>query len=225
MSIKNLLLVSFTFIIASCGGGGGGDGSSSSGSAATGVRVLHATIDAGPIDIYSSFVVGNVITSGYFVENTFYGNLSQGEQILTLTLHNTPTLPIADLDITVEKNKHYSLLYYGNRDQLGLRTALISDDPGEIPDGMAAIKIVHGLVGASMINATISDGQNIKNTDFGTASTYVYITPGIKNVTIKRTTDGRTVATLNATFASGTAYTVLLAGEIDYFVASRLLED
>lgn len=225
-SIKTLscLLIS---LLSACGGGGGGSESSggSKESAATGVRILHAVIDTAPVEISSSLNPGEVVTGGFFAEKTLYGELSQAEQILSVAMRTVPTEVYDTAAITVEKNKHYSLLFFGNQATIGLRSAVINDEPGDIPAGSAAVKVVHGLVGASQLNMSFSDGQNANGTAFGSASEYVFVPAGLKTIIVKRASDGLVVGNFTVELASGAAYSVLMAGEIDFFVAARLLED
>lgn len=222
----NFLVCILVLTLSACGGGGGGGGGGGSkGSAATGVRILHGAVDVAPLDILTSVKVGEVVTSAYFAESSLFGELPQGEQVLSLTLHNTPADIHGTVNLNVEKNGHYSVLHYGNELQLGLRTALIDDNPGEIPDGKAAVKVVHALVGASGLNASFSDGQSANGIDFGTASPYVYLPAGITTVSIKRASDSLGVGAVSATLSAGQAYTVFMSGEIEYFIAARILED
>jgi len=87
------------------------------------------------------------------------------------------------------------------------------------------VKLIHGLVGASQLNTFFSDGQSANNTPYGEGSSYVYVPAGLKTITIKRASDGLVVGNLTVELGAGKAYSVFMAGEIEYFVTPRLLED
>jgi hypothetical protein len=226
MRFKFTLSVLLILTFSACGGGGGGGGGGGSkSSASTGVRILHAVIDAAPADIISSAKPGEVVTTGYFSESTFYGGVPTGDQTLSLTLHNNPAVIHGTSQFSVEKNHHYSLLFYGDEFQIGFRTSIISDNPGEIPEGYAAVKIIHGLVGASMLNAVFTGGQTADGIQFGGASEYFNLPAGPATIKIRRASDGLLVSSVTSDFAAGKAYSIFAAGEIEYYSVTRILED
>lgn len=222
--IPSLIVACF---LAGCGGGGGGGGGSERGrsgsSAPTGVRILHGVIDIAPIDIFSSAEPEEVVQMARFAEPLTYARLNTGPQDLSLRLHGSG-FPLAAAPVTVEKNFHYSFLIFGNETGLGLRGALIADDPGEIPEGSAAVRVVHALVGAGGLTGMLANGL-ISEAFFGGAGPYVFVPAGIQSVSVTRTSDRRSVSNVIHDFSDGRAYTVFVSGELDYFTAVRLLED
>ena len=217
--------VFFSLTLISCGGGGGGGGGSSRRSAPTGVRILHAAIDTSPVDLYSSEVTDSVVQNIRYADEPFYSSLPTGDQTLTLTLRLNPASEFYRGTLTVEKNKHSSVLLYGNNESLGVRAALISDDAGEIPDSQAALRLVHGLVGASGLSVSIDGIEQLSNIGFGSASTYVYLDQGLRTISVRRTADRKVVFSATPELKAGIPYSVFMSGEIDFLVQGKILED
>lgn len=211
----------FIFVLSlslcACGGGGGGGGGGSS--ARTGVRILHGAIDVTPLDLYSTVVDGLVQTTK-FASNNFYAGLPEGDQVLTATRALTPQAPAFSLPISVAKNQRQSLLVYGNTESLGVRQNILNDDPGEVPTGSAAVRVVHALNGAAAINATFAGQEITASTPFGSASAYVYLPPGIANLSVTRDSDKAVVFSGPHTVEDRKAYTFLITGEVNYLVVA-----
>lgn len=230
MAFKKALIFALSISVSAgltaCGGGGGG-GSSTSGtgrSASTGIRILHAAIDASPVDIYTSNSV-TAIQTGRFALDSVYAGLKTGEQILTLTKAKDPTQSIAALPVTVEKSQHYSLLLYGNNESLGLSTNLYLDAPGKPSKGSALLRIVHGLVGAAGITSVVDAAEVSSSLPFGSASDYVEVAAGDHNIFVRRASDSTLVSSGVQSLASGGAYTLLVTGEVGFRVFARLYAD
>lgn len=212
-------------VLSGCGGGGGGSDDGGSRSASTGVRVLHGALDVGPADLMSSLLQTKVSEATSFAEPALYKKLDTGSQNLTLTLHNSPGSVFGSLPLSIDNNEHYSFLFYGNEGNLGLAVNLLKDDAGEIPEGNAAVRIVHALIGAAAVRASYSSGAGSEPVSFGTGGAYDFLPAGSGGVVIRRQSDSRVLTSISGEFAAGKAYTVFVTGEVDYFVTARLLED
>ena len=215
----------FLFFLSSCGGSGGSGGGGSKASAATGVRILHGVLDVAPLNVLSTSRPDQVVQLASFAEPSVYAALPDGLQEISLTLNKSPSTVYARFNVDIQRNDHYSLVFYGNPDNLGLNVSLIKDEAGVIPEGTAAVKIIHALVGAGLLQASFSDGQSSGQTMFGAAANYAYVPQGLNGIIIRRVSDGRAVANISHEFAAGRSYSIFVSGEVDYFVVSRVLQD
>lgn len=211
--------------LAACGGGGGGGGSGDS-SSTTGVRVLHAAIDAAPVDV---LVTGNpapVSRKAVFALDNKYHALPSGPLNLQLTRTATPGTVIDSFAVTADSQSKFSILLYGDNTTFGLRAALLTDETPSESSG-ALVRVVDGVTGAAAIAVSISSnagGENVE-VSFGQAGEYVAVAAGPVTIRAARAADGRTISSSSVALEPGRAYTYLVAGEIDYFVKGILLSD
>lgn len=207
-----------------CGGGGGGGGSGDGGSdSADGVRVLHGSIDAAPVDVVSSVSSSAVVSQAVFAGSKGYRSLRSGAQVLSLTRALNPGDVIASFNESITKGGRYSILLYGDGETFGLRTRLIVD---EVPASISgvAVRVVNGVTGAATLAVSISGGGS-ESVGFGQNSQYIETSAGAVTISTARAADGRAVSSLTRTLEAGHAYTVLVAGEIGYYVKSVLFTD
>gem|GEM_PF-1318899 len=215
------VLLSVVMVLSSCGGGGGGssDGAGSS----DGIRVLHAAIDAPPVDLLSSARTESMISQVRFADTKGYRPASKSAQTLSLTKAFSPSSVIGRADATISSGGRYSLLLYGDVQTFGLKTRFIEDQvPQEISG--AAIKIVHGVTGAAAINVSVGPAGG-RTVPFGEYSEYISVPAGEIIVSSTRASDGRGVSSVKVLLAAGKAYTMLLAGQLDYYVKPVLFLD
>lgn len=209
------------FAVFGCGGGGGGSGSGGGSSAATGVRVLHAAVDAPPLEVVSS-TGGGVVSTARFGENTLYGGLGTGAQTLIVRPVLESGRTVGAFDVTVGKNERRSIVVYGT-EAGGLRSSVLDDAPGEIPAEKAVVRFVNGLAGASDIAVTVTGGEAGVDLAPGSASIHQPVAPGAQTITVR--SPSRTVFSGARVFEATKAYTVLVAGEDRYFTTVVVLED
>lgn len=213
--------------IAACGGGGGGGGGGSSTnvgnrkSAATGVRVIQGSLDLGPIEVLAG---DSVISTERFGQPSVFAGLGTGDQAVTVRIKNGA--PIFSTAFTVASKNHFTILIAGDFSSVSVRGTALTDQAGEIPSGQAAIRVLHGMVGALTVGAqsTVS-GSIAHGVSFGSGSGYTLVPAGVHGITISREADSRAVATGEYTLDGGKAYSVVVVGELGYFVQASLLND
>ena len=205
-----------------CGGGGGGsaeggddDGSSSS----SGVRVLHAAIDGSPMDVLSSGSASVVVDGAVFAGTNGYKELPGGSQIISLTRTSTPSRVIGSFDVM--GGGSYSILLYGSNQTTGLEAALLTDTVPDLGEG-ALVRVVHGSLGVSQLSVSVGGAST--SVAFGKASEYLNVPVGSTTMTA-RGTDSGSIGSLSFTAETGRAYTLLVAGEVGYYVTTRLFTD
>jgi hypothetical protein len=224
--ICGYLLASFTILsaLSGCGTGGGGGGESNGSS--TGVRVLHAVIDAAPVDV--STVGGTqVISEGnrFAVANP-YQDAPRGEQVLTIVRAKTPSSVITTIPASITSESRLSVLFYGDSSK-GLQRKLFNDQFPESFTG-SLIRVVHGATGAAAVRVAISSsagGSAAGNATFGEATDYLSVPAGVATITSSRVADNRAINSVAIPIEEGKAYTLLLAGEVDYYVKGVVYSD
>lgn len=210
------VLLAITFSLCSCGGGGGGGGGSSS---TTGVRVLHAAIEATPIDLNTdSQPVSQTVRYG---EAGDYLPLGEGQHLLQLGESKGGAGTLYSKSITNPGDQKFTLLFYGDRGDIGLRTALIEEPRPIIAEGTGIVRVIHGAVGASSVSLVIGSGQSTAL--FGGVSTYVDLAPAVYPYTVRRTTDRAVLAQGTIAVGAGEAYSIFVAGEQGYLVSTAVL--
>jgi len=213
-------LVGATFLSA-CGGGGGGGGGESADN--VGIRVLHAAIDAVPVDVVTTAAAPTFVTRGTFALPSSYKRLAEGAQVLNLTRANSPADVVAKFSATIEDGKRYSLLFYGDNAEFGLRSKLVEDKSPADRSGAPIVRLASAATGAANVRVTV--GGSSLTAAFGSFSQYGEVPAGVSRVTATREVDGRTLANFSYTFEAGHAYTLLIAGEVEYFTKGVVLLD
>ncbi len=219
-----LLSVSVWIVVicGACGGGGSSDGG------LKGIRVLHASIEAAPVDVLSSADEEPLISQVFFGGSISYRNISAVPQTISITRAFTPSRVVASFDIDGALIERSSLLLYGDLSSLGLRATIIEDDvPSRVEE--SALKFVHGLVGASAILVSgYLDGRLLfeESIDFGGVSAYVTVPMDqAVQIVIHRVVDGRLVESPSFALEKGRAYTALVTGEVGYYTKTVLYND
>jgi len=223
-ALRFVMALAISLVATACGGGGGGGESGDGGSdSADGVRVLHGSIDAAPVDVISSVASSAVVSQAVFAGAKGYRSLRPGEQVLSLTRALNSGDVIASFNQNIAKGGRYSILLYGDGETFGLRTRLIVD---EVPASIsgAAVRVVNGVTGAASLNVSISGGGS-EQVGFGQNSQYIETSAGDVTISTSRAADGRVVSSVTRTLQAGRAYTVLVAGEVGYYVKSVLFTD
>jgi hypothetical protein len=224
--VQYLPLLSLSFLImvvcGACGGGGSSDGGTK------GIRVLHASIEAAPVDVFSSAADEPLISQVFFGGSISYENISAVPQTISITRAFTPSRIVASFDIDGALVERSSLLLYGDLSSLGLRATIIEDDvPGRVEESV--LKFVHGLVGASAIVVSGHvDGRLLfeELIEFGGASAYVNVPmEQAVQLVIYRAVDGRLIESPSFAFEKGKAYTALVTGEVGYYTKTVLYND
>ena len=215
------VLCTLTTLVA-CGAGSGGGGSE--GDSSYGVRVLHAAIDGAPVDITSSAATSPVLTQQVFAGTKGYRSLPEAPQSLNLIRSQATSDVIGSFAVTVASTDRYSLLLYGDTVTFGLKTRLIKDEIPTTSDGSAFIRVVNAVAQAA--EASIVVGSSPREVvSFGGNTLYIPTAPGAVNVSAVRTVDGAVIRAGAIEVKPGRAYTLLLAGELGYYVKSVVFED
>ena len=203
------------FILCSCGGGGGGGGSSSHG-----VRLLHSSLDDAPLAMTSVTAATEVLQTSRFAEPGGYVAVSSGEQ--RVSVEGGQVGRIQSQPFTVAGGDRYSVLFYRNVSNDAPSLKVLDDAAPELESGQSAVRIVHALSGAAVLEAEI--GGNTVETTYASGGEYVVVPAGSVSITVRRQADGLVVFSGMRTVESGKTRTLFMSGEINYFVSAALVE-
>lgn len=209
---------------AACGGGGGGGGSGSEGDSSYGVRALHAAIDGVPVDITSSATSSPVLTQQVFAGTKGYRSLPETTQTLSITRSQTASDVMGSFVVTPASTDRYSILFYGDNATFGLKTRLITDEIPATSGGDAFVRVVNAVTQAAEVSIVVGSSPS-ETVPFGENSAYIPTAPGAVNVSAVRTVDGAMIRSGPIETKPGKAYTLLLAGQLGYYVKSVLFAD
>jgi hypothetical protein len=220
------LLAAALASLSACRDAGGGpaaaDGQAAKRSGAKrGLRLLQASLDSAPYTLASS-ASEKILQTGRFGLPSDYVNYPSGEQIIGAA--SASGAPLFSFAVPLDVPARQTVLVYGSQDDSGVNAALLSDDPGEIPDGMSAVRVINGVDGAGEIRGTAGAASAGDNVPLGGASAYVYAAGGVQPVQIA-SSRGAVLFSAVVELKPGRAYSLWAAGEAGYFVAGRLLED
>jgi hypothetical protein len=224
MKARLILLALASLTALGCGGGGGGSGGGDEGNASTGVRVLNTAMDLPPISLTTTAKVGKTISTTKFAESTGFFELPEGDQTISLQTVDGGTGPF-NFSVTIHDQDRPQVLIYGNREVFGVSATLLEAKKLEVPDGMAAVRIAHGVTGAASISGSVGVEELPAAVTVGTASKYLFVPAGDVLIRVSRSADSRILANQSVPVEAGKAYTFVLSGEIDYLVVSALLAD
>jgi len=215
-------------VLSACGGGGSGGGSTgesgSGNDSSYGVRVLHSSVDAAPVDLTSSSNSEALVSQQFFAGDKGYRALPDKPQILSLTTTLNPAQVIATFSVTANSKSRYSILLFGDLQNLGLRTRLIEDKvPDDISD--SAIRVVNGVAGAAALQVSISSAASLQLLGYGQNSEYISVPTGEVQIAARRSADGSSAGSLIVNAEAGRAYTVLFAGEAGFYTKAVLFTD
>ncbi len=226
MKNKSLLSISVSIVIIGLlgcgGGGGGGSGGGKSARPSTGLRVLNANIDLAPVEIFLGDEA-SPRTKAIFSNSSDWIS-TNGAQSVNLKRANTDDA-VKTVSVTLKDNEVQSILLYGDLKSFGLRVSNLDDTLPVITSGNAAVRIIHGTVGAAQVAASVGATSIATSTTFGTASEYVLVPAGTSALKAKRVSDSSILYDRPFTFEDGKAYSLLLSGDTNYLAVGEVLED
>ena len=223
--VRNTLAIVLAGALFGCGGGGGGGGSARGGSAETGVRLVHAAIDAAPAQVFTSLSPGLATQSARFGQIVPFAELPRGAQ--TIEVRRSASDVLFSSPVEVEGSQQYSILLYESASDFSPRFTLVLDPETETPAGTAAVRVAHAAIGAASISAVSDNGEAVaSNVPYGSFSEYSPVSVSTTTrVSFIRDVDGRVIHSAPRQFAEGRSYTLVLSGQIDYFLTAPQLED
>lgn len=220
MVILRACIICVVLLASGCGGGGSGGGSTE-----TGIRLLHAAIDAPPLELVLESESPTLLSTTRFLEPGVYAPVNKGPLLLRIRPVLRQTAAVPDLQFEIAASERRTVLIYGDTAALGLRTTLLTDRATEIPSGQAAVRLIDGVTVASALRLEIGSAPISVRAPFGTASDYVMLPAGEVSFRIEREADRRLLGSGSFLASPGQSYSIFAAGEMEYFTQFRILND
>ncbi|MBF8982096.1 DUF4397 domain-containing protein [Lutibacter sp. B2] len=157
------------------------------------VRILHASPDAPPVDVYAS---GKLIAKNLkYKQFTEYLPLIPGKYSILVYPAGTTTTPVINTSLDVMPNSDYTVAATGLLKNI--KPLVIPDTASAMMPGMSQLKFVHLSPNAPMVDVTLPDGTILfRNVEFKEITPNLIIPPA--NYTIQLRLAGTDKVALNA---------------------------
>ena len=216
------VLLSLSLTLSACGGGGGGG----SARVRTGVRVLHAAPEVSPVDLIQGTGTGAaVLQTARFSDPSPYLPLSPGQTDFSVTISKRPGDLLGQFSFNVVKGEKRSLLVVGGTESLPLEVREILTTDIEPEANQAAISLIHGAIGAAAVRLLIDGQDSGVEVAYGQGSAPFLIPSGQHSFSVRRAADSTTIGNYSLLVESKSQYTLLVAGEVDYFTSLRAIPE
>ncbi len=207
--VRGVVLCAMIFFVA-CSGGSGGDGGGSEGrSRGTGVRVVHASIDTPPVELYLNEETAAAQTSR-FAQPTSYVSADSGAQRLLLTYANSGGEVVRELLPTLVKNTEYTLFLYGSGETNSLQVAFLEDLVSQPVLGQGLVQVLHGYQGEGAIEVQV-DNVPLATIHYGERSSFKEFSAGAHRFSVLDD-DGDTITTAMYELPNQGELTLLVTG-------------
>ncbi|HMP26389.1 MAG TPA: hypothetical protein PKD37_00140 [Oligoflexia bacterium] len=221
-----------------CGGGGGegdgdGGGAPNGGGgkdAAIGARILHGSLSAPPVELYSSLKSGP-LGKGLFGGNAPHFGLASAPQVLSLAITRDANAVFASHTVDLSVQPRISLLIFGNSKVGGTQTAVFENiSKIAVPQGsdqasLSGIRVVHAAFGAARITLQVAGAEQSLGASYGGVSEYLLVPSGATTITAFRASDRFKIGERLVELAPARNHTVLVGGEVDFFSFVKMYPD
>jgi hypothetical protein len=218
------------------------DGAAELYDAATGsqVRVVHASYDAGPVDVFVGG--GEVLTNVDFTGSSNYGDVEApaGEYSFVVAAAADNTIKPIDISVTIDQGISYTAYAIGSLADDTIAPLLLADDRRSIAT-QASIRVVHASYNVAEeipVDVYLTDSDvitdataAITNLAYGEYTDQIAVSEGTYTITVTAHDDKSVVVYQNsATLEAGTNYTVIARDLIedentDQAVEAIILDD
>lgn len=139
------------------------------------IRILHASPDAPPVDIYvnEKLIASNIA----FKTFTEYYPLNPGVYNIKLYPTGQRQTPVIDRDLRVPPNGIYTVAAINKLSDIMLYPIL--DTPMPIPSGMVYVRFIHLSPGAPNVDVKLADGTTLfEDVKYKEVTDYILVSPG-----------------------------------------------
>lgn len=183
------------------------------------IRLVHASPDAPPVDIY--------VDGEPAVENLSFGNATDyvsvqpGMHNITITEAGNPDNVVFQQDVPVRPGQ-YTIAAAGEISQNATQQfepVLLVDD-AQVGQNESMVRLAHLSPDAPAVDVTVAGTGDVlfDNVTFGNATDYETVPPGNYTLEVRQATannDGAVVQTVNVSVEGGQAYTAIATGYVN----------
>ncbi len=174
------------------------------------IRVLHASPDAPPVDVY---VNDSIIARGLSYRNfTEYLPFQPGTYNMKVYQAGSKSIPVIDTSLNIPGNSILTVAAAGRLDNIELLP--VSDKPAFINPDKVNIKFANLSPDAPIVDVILSDGTVLfRNVPFRGITEYMTVNPGTYTLQLKAVGSNDVVLTVpNQKFSGGRVYSAYAAG-------------
>ncbi len=174
------------------------------------VRILHASPDAPPVDIYINDML--LVQNLAFKSFTDYYPLDPGVYNIKVFPAGQTQNPVIDRDLRVPPNGIYTIAAINELSDITLYPIL--DTPMPIPNNMVYVRFVHLSPGAPNVDVRLPDGTTLfEDVEYKEVTDYILVNPGTYTFEVFPTgTDQSVLFVPNATLKPNRFYSVYAVG-------------
>lgn len=175
------------------------------------IRILHASPDAPPVDIYANGV--QIASNLAFKEITDYLAVPAGTYNVEVYPAGTKINPVIDTDFTVPVNSAYTIAATGPLSEITLLPIREVYMPRVVKD-KSYVRFTHLSPNAPAVDITLPDGTKLfSNVAFKEHTPYKEINPGTYTLLVKPAGSNEAVLTVpNVVLKPGAIYTINAVG-------------
>ncbi|WP_254273342.1 DUF4397 domain-containing protein [Haloarcula marina] len=175
------------------------------------LRIGHCCPDAPNVDVAVDGATR--FENVEYAAVTDYEPFDPGDQKLTIAPAGS-TATVVSTRIPLKENTAYTVLATGLITDI--EATVLTDDPGDVSDEMAQVRLVHTSPDAPPVALTVGDTAVVDGVGFREASEYRPVRPGTHDVGLRPDDRGRLELELSAIeFDGGSAYSVVTVGQIE----------
>ncbi|TDQ42187.1 DUF4397 domain-containing protein [Aureibacillus halotolerans] len=172
-------------------------------------RVLHASPDAPPVDVY---VNGQPLLRQFaYEQHSQYARLPEGTYTIEVFPSGKTTNPVIRTEVSLDGGKAYTLAVGGTLDDIGL---YVFEDSPRVPANESKFRVVHLSPGAPSIDVGVVGRDLVfEDIEFGEASDYLGVSPMTVDLEIKQAgTNTVLLEVPDVTFRENRVYTLYAVG-------------
>ncbi|MCC6932027.1 MAG: DUF4397 domain-containing protein [Deltaproteobacteria bacterium] len=213
-SVKTLLLIAVITVAVSCSGGGGGDDGSTTElkrETDTAVRLIHAAVDAAPLEIYGGLIQ---VTKGRYAQETFFGRV-EDENVTELVVARANTAAtdiVRRIPVNLAEDTEYTLFVYGKVGDDAFRYNFIIDNIERPDNGACIVRLFNGLPDSGDLTLGSKDFAQ-PGVRYGVVSSFRHSACGPQIFTITSPTG--TLARVSIDLPEESEATIVLSGDKD----------
>ena len=185
------------------------------------VRILHASPDAPPVDIY---IDGNLVFKGLAFGNfTVYTPIKMGDYKVEVYPEGEKGKDVLTQDIQVRENQVITVAAAGFLEDIQL-VSYIESNPNNLPEGMSRLRVIHLSPDAPEMDVFIN--ENIAFTDLGylDATQYIEIPSNVYDLRINIAQYDQELLRLEPELKSQKVYTIYILGDASNLTAVQSLD-
>lgn len=176
------------------------------------VRVAHCSPDAPGVDL---LVDGDTeFETVEFGTVTAYVPVPPGSHVVEFVAGDGAS--VAGTSISAGADTHYTLLVAGSVASTSVSATLLTDDPGQVPTGLAHVRFVHASADAPMVDVRTAEEQALfERVGFREATGYRPLEAGRHDAELLATgTEETTLRVDGLPLEGGTAVSVFVVGSV-----------